>query len=117
AASKLLLALSLLWFYMWWAEFLTHWYGRTPQEQRLLALLDFGPYFPVWLLGFGLAVALPLALLIWNRVRRSITAATIVAVSILAGNFFDRVRVYVAAFSIEDVTARQLTAVPAARLP
>src|SRR5206468_188450 len=38
SCAKLLLALSLLWFYLVWCELLTYWYGRTPDEQRLLAL-------------------------------------------------------------------------------
>src|SRR5205085_8510858 len=42
AAAKLLLALALLWFYLFWSELLTYWYGRTPDEQHLLELLMFG---------------------------------------------------------------------------
>ena len=34
--SKLLLALSLLWFYFWWSGFFVYWYGRTPAEQSVL---------------------------------------------------------------------------------
>ena len=38
-------------------------------------------------------------------------------VSVLIGTFFDRIRLYVSAFSIEDSTAHTLEVVPAAHLP
>ncbi|MBM2825953.1 MAG: putative rane protein, partial [Dehalococcoidia bacterium] len=43
--SKPLLALTLLWFYHWWATFITFWYGRLEGERQVLQLLMFGPYF------------------------------------------------------------------------
>lgn len=115
--AKILLALSLLWFYMWWADFLTLWYGRTPREQAVLQLLIFGPYFVPWLLAIGLSFLLPFLTLIFNRVRVSVGGPVLVSMSVLVGNYFERVREYVSAFTIEDPAAHEIEHVPPVHLP
>ncbi len=115
--AKILLALSLLWFYMWWADFLTLWYGRTPREQAVLQLLIFGPYFVPWLVAIGLSFLLPFLTLIFNRVRVSIGGPVLVSLSVLLGNYFERVREYVSAFTIEDPAAHEIEHVPPVHLP
>jgi len=90
---------ALLWFYAWWSEFLTYWYGRTPREQWLLGLLMFGPYFGAFLVAFTFAFALPTALLIWNPVRNSVTGVTLAAGLTLVGVLSDRVRLFAAAWT------------------
>ena len=117
ALSKLLLATSLLWFYFWWSGFIVFWYGRQPVEQNVLQLIMTGPYLWVFITTFTLNFLVPLFLLIWNTVRRSILGPTLVGVSVLIGTFFDRIRLYVSAFSVEDSTAHTLEVVPAAHLP
>ncbi|MBI4298952.1 MAG: hypothetical protein HY666_04240 [Chloroflexi bacterium] len=117
ALSKLLLATSLLWFYFWWSGFIIFWYGRQPVEQNVISLIISGPYLPIFFTTFILNFIIPLVLLIWNAVRRSILGPTVVGCSILVGTFFDRIRLYVSAFSIEDVTAHALTVVPPAHTP
>ena len=59
----------------------------------------------------------PLFLLIWNGLRRSVWGPTMVSIIVLIGTFFDRIRIYVASFSIEDVTAHSMKHIPAARMP
>ena len=117
ALSKPLLAFSLLWFYFWWATFLTLWYGRQPSEISLLRLLMFDSYLGPFLIAFFLNFLFPLIALIWNPVRRSIWGPTMVAVGILIGAFFNQVRMFVSAFSVEDVTGHALHSVPAAQWP
>lgn len=116
ALSKPMLAISLLWFYMWWATFLTYWYGRTPAEQAVLQMMMFGPYFVPFALAWSFKFLIPFLFLIWNRVRMSILGPTLIACSILIGNFFETIRLYVGPASIEEVGHR-LEHVPATRLP
>jgi hypothetical protein len=99
ACAQLLLALALLWFYFTWSEFLTYWYGRTPAEQGLLALLMFGPSLPFFVVCAALCCVLPVILLIWGPVRRSVRLVTLVAALIVVGGATDRVRIYLAAWS------------------
>jgi molybdopterin-containing oxidoreductase family membrane subunit len=99
--AKLLLALTLLWGYFWWSGFIVYWYGRLPLEQNVLRLFMLGPYKPLFLTIFALSFLAPaFGLLIWNPIRKSILGPTVAASLILAGNFLERIRVYVAAHSV-----------------
>jgi Ni/Fe-hydrogenase subunit HybB-like protein len=100
ACARLLLALSLLWFYFVWCELLTYWYGRTPDEQMLLQLFMFGPGSTLFVVTFLGSFAAPVGILIWNAARRSTRAITAAAAAIVVGCFVDRLRLYVSAWSV-----------------
>ncbi len=117
SASKLLLALTLLLFYLFWAEFLTYWYGRRPDEQTLLTLLMFGPYAVPFALSLLLNFAAPFALLIWNRVRRSVAGPMAAAASIVLGSLFEQIRLFVPAWSLAGPVRKELEAIPPAVFP
>jgi len=99
-ASKPMLATSLLFFYFTWSEIIIPWYGRTPREQAILELLMFGPYLPLFILSFACNFILPFFLLIWNPIRVSVNGPIFVAAIIVFGNFIDRIRIYVASWSV-----------------
>jgi molybdopterin-containing oxidoreductase family membrane subunit len=116
ALGKIELALSLLWFYFFWSEFMVIWYGRTPREIALLQILNFGPYFLPFVLTPIFAFVVPFLLLIWNSIRKSYVGPPLAATSILIGIFFDRVRLFVPAYQIAGVghdAAEQAPHVPA----
>jgi Ni/Fe-hydrogenase subunit HybB-like protein len=115
--SKLLLAFSLLWIYFWFFTFLTFWYGRTGDEQNMLRLLFFEQYRVPFLLAVMLNFVVPFALLLWNGVRKSILGPSLAAFSILVGTLFDRIRIYVASFSVEDVFAHSMESLPSTVTP
>ncbi|MBO9350282.1 MAG: hypothetical protein J7449_02245 [Thermomicrobium sp.] len=121
ALGKMLLAFSLLWFYFWWSEFIIFWYGRTPREVDILRFLMFETYLWPFVLSFAMNFALPLLLLMWNPIRRSITGSTVVAIIVLVGNLIDRVRLASAAFSQPDKAllghAHALKEIPPAYIP
>jgi molybdopterin-containing oxidoreductase family membrane subunit len=99
AAGKLLLAFALLWFYFFWCELLTDWYGRTPDEQAILGLLFGGPSLVPFTVAFACMFALPLLVLMWNAARNSPRVVTGVAALIVFGSLVDRLRLYVGAWS------------------
>jgi hypothetical protein len=99
-AAKLLLATSLLFFYFTWDEFITYWYGRQPFELALIHLLFFGPYIVLFLTSFACNFVLPFLLLIWNPIRVGIKGPTRVAAIVLFGNLVDRLRIFVASWSV-----------------
>jgi hypothetical protein len=117
ACARLLLALALLWFYFTWAELLTYWYGRTPAELGLLSLLMFGPTLPLFAAATLLSFVIPVALLIWNSVRASSRGAVIAAASVVLGTFFDRIRIYVAAWAVAGPVTDKLDVVPSVLPP
>ncbi len=101
--GKLMFALSLLWFWFWFSSFIVLWYGKKPSEQAALELLMVGPYLPAFFAAFILSFVTPLFTMIWNPLRKSIWGPTIIAVAVLAGAFFDRIRVYVAAYTVPGI--------------
>ena len=115
--SKILLALSLLWAYFWFAALITFWYGRTPTEQNVLKTFMFESYRIPFLLNFFFSFLIPFLLLMWNAVRKSILGPTLAGASVLIGAFFMTIRLYVPAFGIEDVTGHALKYVQPAMLP
>lgn len=108
SASKILLALSLLWAYFWASAFMIYWYGRQPQESVILRIFYAESYRVPFLISFFMLFLVPFLGLMWNNVRKSILGPVIVSCSILIGSFFDKVRVYVAAFQQGDVRADAL---------
>lgn len=124
AMSKLLFALSLLWFWFWFSSFNVFWYGKKPSEQAVLKYLMVGSYQPAFMAGFILSFVTPLLVMMWNRVRKSFWGPTIMSVAVLAGTFFDRLRLYVAAWSYPGVGDYRvdkheipLDSIPAANMP
>lgn len=109
AMGKLLLAMALLWFYFVWCELLTNWYGRTPDEQSVLALFMFGPTAPLFAIAALCEFVLPVLVLIWSSARGSVATVTVVAVFVLVGSFADRLRLFVPAWSVAtDVPTEHL---------
>ncbi len=115
--SKLLLALSLLWFYFWWASFFTYWYGRTPAEQSVLEYIMFESYRPAFFTAFLLCFPVPFLILMWNVVRKTDWGPSLAGSIVLVGTFFNMIRLYVPGYSVEDLTEHALEHVPAANLP
>ncbi len=101
--GKLMFALSLLWFWFWFSSFNVLWYGKKPYEQAVIDLLFTGPYLWIFMATFMMCFVIPLWTLMWNPVRRSLWGPPLLAVVILAGTFLDRVRLYVAAYSVEGI--------------
>ena len=108
SASKILLGLSLLWGYFWFAEFNTLWYGRKPIEEEVIKLTMVDTYRLAFYLNMLGSFLIPFAMLIWNPVRKSILGPTIAGVSVIIGAFFMMVRFYVPAFGVQDITAKSI---------
>jgi hypothetical protein len=103
--GKLMFALSLMWFWFWFSSFNVMWYGKKPNEQAVFDLFIKGPYMPIFYLTFVTVFIVPWFTMIWNFLRRSIWGPSIIAVSVLVGTFFDRVRIFVASYSVSDQSA------------
>ena len=108
SAGKILLGLSLLWGYFWFAEFNTFWYGRKPVEEEIIRLTMVDTYSLAFYLNMIGSFLIPFALLIWNPIRKSIIGPTIAAASVVIGAFFMMVRFYVPAMGVEDIIAHDI---------
>jgi Ni/Fe-hydrogenase subunit HybB-like protein len=87
--AKLLLLMSLLWFYFTIAENLTVWYGNDPKEMAVFGARTRGPFAPYFWTMIFLNFAVPFVLLGIRRLR-TITSATIASVSVLIGMWIER---------------------------
>lgn len=115
--SKILLAVSLLWAYFWFASFITFWYGRTPTEQNILKTFMVESYLLAFLANFILSFLAPFLILMWNPVRKTIIGPTIASVSVVLGALFMSIRLYVPPFTLEEVTGHAFHVVPPAVWP
>ena len=115
--GKIMLALSLLWFYFWFMGFFTFWYGRIPAEMDVLTFLFTEQYRIPFFVAFALNFLAPLLILVWNKVRKSAGGPALAASLILVGTLFDRIRIYVASWSIEDSVGHHMDEIPQAVLP
>ena len=116
--GKLLFALSLLWFWFWFSSFIIFWFGAKPAEEAVLDLLFVGPYLPIFFIVFMFAFFVPLWSMIWNPLRKSVWGPVVIACGVLIATLFDRIRVYVSAFSVSESTDKhQLVEIPDAVLP
>lgn len=101
-ASKILLALSLLWAYFFFTEFIVFWYGRQPVEQEILKTFMFNSYRWPFVAAIFLCWLIPFLTLLWNFARKSMVFPTIAATSAVIGVLADKIRIYPGAFSIAD---------------
>ena len=56
-------------------------------------------------------------ILVWNKVRKSTAGPAFAAALILVGTLFDRIRIYVAAWSVESSVGHEMDVIPQAVLP
>ena len=115
--GKLLLALTLLWFYFFWSDFLVVWYARIPSEvvavQTNVAITYIGPF----LIALGGQFVFPFFMLIFNPIRRNLARLAAVSVVVLIGLLLDRIRLFVASMSSVDPFSHGLAEIPAPYYP
>ncbi|MBT8136273.1 MAG: hypothetical protein KJO54_04570 [Gammaproteobacteria bacterium] len=79
-----------LWLYFFWAQFFVTWFGNLPNELRPLNAQMEGHYGPVFWTSVACLFMLPLAFLIFARVKRSLVLASMVALLICTGVWLNR---------------------------
>jgi Ni/Fe-hydrogenase subunit HybB-like protein len=87
--AKLLLLMSLLWFYFTIAENLTVWYGNEPNEMAVFGARTRAHYAPYFWTMVVLNFVIPFVLLGIRRLR-TITNATIASICVLVGMWLER---------------------------
>ena len=96
--AKLLLLMSLLWFYFTTSEYLTTWYGNEPREMAVLGARVRGPYAVLFWTMVGCNFVTPFVLLGVRRFR-TIRTATISGVAVLVGMWLERYLIVVTTLS------------------
>ncbi|HLH03467.1 MAG TPA: NrfD/PsrC family molybdoenzyme membrane anchor subunit [Bryobacteraceae bacterium] len=102
--SKLLLLMSLLWFYFTVAENLTAWYGNEPKEMAVFGARVRGPFAPYFWAMVICNFVVPFVLLGIRRLR-TIRTATIASVCVLIGMWLERYLIIVPTLSYGRLAA------------
>ena len=92
--AKLLLLMSLLWFYFTMAENLTVWYGNDPKEMAVFGARARGAYAPYFWSMVFLNFAVPFVLLGIRRLR-TIANSVIASACVLIGMWLERFEIVV----------------------
>jgi molybdopterin-containing oxidoreductase family membrane subunit len=92
--GKLLLIMSLLWFYFTFCEFLTAFYGNEPQEMRVANYKFFGQYAPFFWCMVVTNFIIPVALLASEK-RRTIPRILIASISVVIGMWLERLNIVI----------------------
>ena len=96
--GKLLLVMSLLWFYFLFAERLTTWYGNTRSEVAVLWLTMRGPYRDLFWVMVGCNFVFPFPLLTIKKLR-TITGTFLASVTVVIGMWIERYLIIVPSLS------------------
>jgi Ni/Fe-hydrogenase subunit HybB-like protein len=88
--AQIMLALTIIWTYAFFVQYLVMWYGNLPEEiMRYHKMMDGPNWFLFWLF-FLLNSFVPFLMLIFSAVRNSPTLLMFPATSILVGTFIER---------------------------
>jgi Ni/Fe-hydrogenase subunit HybB-like protein len=96
--GKLLLVMSLLWFYFVFAERLTAWYGNEPSEMTVFWVTQTGSYSPLFWLMVICNFLVPFPILAIKRFR-TITGTVIASIGVVIGMWLERFLIIVPSLS------------------
>jgi hypothetical protein len=87
--AQMLLAFTILWTYLFFAQYLTIWYGNLPHERDRIEgmLLSYGP---LWWTFFGMKFLVPFCLLVFTYVRHSPSSIYRIACVVVVGTWIER---------------------------
>jgi hypothetical protein len=88
--AQMMLAFTILWTYLYFAQYLTIWYGNLPEERNRIESMLGGDYSALWWSFLALKFMVPFSMLIFTYVRHSPGATVFVACSIMLGTWIER---------------------------
>jgi Ni/Fe-hydrogenase subunit HybB-like protein len=96
--GKLLLVMSLLWFYFVFAERLTTWYGNEPSEMAVFWVTQHGSYAPLFWAMVFCNFLIPFPILAIKKLR-TITGTAIASFTVVVGMWLERFLIIVPSLS------------------
>ncbi len=92
--SKLLLIMSLLWFYFTFSEYLTAFFGHEPTEMRVFLYKFEGTYAPFFWGMVACNFVIPVLILSFRRTRR-IPGIFVASIAVMIGMWLERLNIVV----------------------
>jgi hypothetical protein len=88
--GQMMLAFTILWTYLFFAQYLTIWYGNIPEERDRIDNMVTGDYSVLWWTFFSMKFLTPFLFLIFTYFRHSPVSIFRIAVVIIAGTWIER---------------------------
>ncbi len=92
--SRLLLIMSLLWFYFTFSEYLTAFFGHEPSEMRVFYYKFSGPYAPFFWGMVACNFLIPVLILSFRRTR-TIPGIFIASITVVVGMWLERLNIVI----------------------
>lgn len=86
--GKFLFATSMLWTYMWFAQFMLYWYANIPEEVNYF-LGRFELYTPTFLPMLIPNFVIPLLVMVSSSIKRNYTVVSTMALVVILGHWLD----------------------------
>ena len=114
SVGRLVFVASLGWFYAFFSGFIVFWYGRSGSDIAYVDLFIVGPFLWAFIIAIIFSFVIPWLTMLWNPVRRSFWGPVIASISVVIGIFFDRIRLFVPAWSVpgDQINDRYLMEIP-----
>lgn len=88
--AQMLLAFTILWTYLFFAQYLVIWYGNLAEETERIWQMQDGPYSELFWGFFILKFIIPFPVLVFPISRHNTTIITLVAACIVLGSWIER---------------------------
>ena len=96
--GQLLLVMTLLWFYLTFAEYLTGYYGNEPEEMKVFWSKFTGPFWPTFWAMLALNFVVPMAFLV-NLRNHAVGKTVVASVAVVLGMWLERFNIVVPTLS------------------
>jgi hypothetical protein len=88
--AQMMLAFTILWTYLFFAQYLTIWYGNLPHERNRIEGMVNDDYGWLWWTFFTMKFAIPFCFLVFTYFRHSPSSIYRIALSIIIGTWIER---------------------------
>ena len=88
--AQMMLAFTILWTYLFFAQYLTIWYGNLPDERNRIEGMVGGDYAWLWWGFFTMKFAIPFVLLVFTYFRHSPVSIYRIALIVILGTWIER---------------------------
>jgi hypothetical protein len=88
--GQMMLAFTILWTYLFFAQYLTIWYGNIPDERNRIEGMVTGDYSVLWWTFFVMKFLTPFVFLVFTYFRHSPSSIFRLAVIIIIGTWIER---------------------------
>ncbi len=88
--AQMMLGFTILWTYLFFAQYLTIWYGNLPEERNRIENMVTGDYSVLWWSFFTMKFIIPFVFLVFTYFRHSPVSIFRIAIIIIIGTWLER---------------------------